>query len=283
MSFQPEHVQFENKANPHSGFDMVNLQELYSRKDVEVPIDTIHLVEFYILLFIQKGKGKHTIDFTTFDCQKGSLLTIRKDQIQRFHRSNSMDGIVLLFTDTFLVSYLEHLEAQKTLQLFNEQLSQPCIQLTTKQFEDLNSITEKISEEYSQINDEYSLGIIRSQLHVFLAKLFRAKANLPNSLSTKKYLSDFIQFQNLLESEKSKSTKVDYYARSMGKSTKTLNNITRHIVNLSAKDFIDDIKIKQIKRLLINTNLTVNEIAFESGFEETTNFFKYFKRLTNQT
>jgi len=283
MKFSPEHVPFDNQSNPRSGFDMLTLQNLYCRTDLEIPIDTIHLVEFYMIIFVQKGQGKHTIDFITYNCQKGSVLTIRKDQIHRFHKSKSMEGTILLFTDAFLVSYLEHLEAQKTLQLFNEQLGHPHLQLKDDQFVDLKSLIGLLSKEYQDINDQYSLGIIRSQLHILLAKLFRAKAERPNSLSDKRYLQDFIDFQNLLEAPDSKSTKVAYYARLLGKSTKTLNTITRHIVNLPAKDFIDDIKIKQIKRLLINTNHTINEIAFECGFEETTNFFKYFKRLTGDT
>ena len=69
----------------------------------------------------------------------------------------------------------------------------------------------------------------------------------------------------------------------MSVSTKTLNTITKSIVNKSAKAFVDEISTKQIKRLLINTKLSIKEIAYQSGFEETTNFYKYFKRQTQVT
>ena len=147
MAFNPKHVKFVNKSKPNSGFDIISLQELYNRKSENPPIDSLHLVEFYIILFVFDGVGKHTIDFTTYDCKKGSILTIRKDQINKFHKSDSLEGLMLLFTDDFLVSYLEHLEAQKSLQLFNEQLSNPHIQLTASDIKEFQSMFDQMSQE----------------------------------------------------------------------------------------------------------------------------------------
>ena len=283
MSFNPEHVKFINKSQPKSGFDIISLQGLYKRDDEIPPIDSLHLVEFYILIVIEKGSGKHTIDFTTYDCCEGSILTVRKGQIHRFHKSKDLEGTMLLFTDDFLVSYLEHLEAQKTLQLFNEQLSAPLVQLDNKKLKDFQLMLNQMLTEYETIADTYSLGIIRSQLHILLAKLFRIKTYSEQTFEGKKYVQEFIAFQTMVESSVFQSRRVSAYASKLGKSTKTLNNITRQILNLSAKDFIDDIGIQQIKRLLINTTMSITEIAYESGFEETTNFYKFFKRLTNST
>ncbi len=69
----------------------------------------------------------------------------------------------------------------------------------------------------------------------------------------------------------------------MGISTKKLNTFTKAIIHKSAKEFIDKICIKQIKRLLTNTNFSIKEIAYQMSFEETTNFYKYFKRQTSYT
>ena len=80
-----------------------------------------------------------------------------------------------------------------------------------------------------------------------------------------------------------RTIKVKDYADLMGISTKTLNTVTKSIVHKSAKAFVDEICTKQIKRLLLNTKLSIKEIAYKSGFEETTNFYKYFKRQTHTT
>ncbi len=279
----PIHISFQNTQNPKAGFDILSLESLSGRKDLDHSPFEPHLVEFYLLLFIEEGKGKHTIDFHEYDYQKGSILTIRKDQIHKFHPGESVKGQILLFTDEFLVSYLEKLEAQKSLQLFNEFLGAPKIQLSKNDFHEIQSLINHTKTEYFNINDDYSLGIIRSHLHILIAKLYRIKSLINPINKGRRYLSEFIQFQNLVEQNASQYTKVKDYAKLIGVSTKTLNTITKTILNKSAKEFIDDICTKQIKRLLINTELTVKEIAYQSGFEETTNLYKYFKRKTKLT
>ena len=69
----------------------------------------------------------------------------------------------------------------------------------------------------------------------------------------------------------------------MGVSTKTLNNIVQSIVHKPAKIFIDEILITQIKRLLIHSPLSIKEVAYQSGFEEPTNLYKYFRKYTDIT
>ena len=96
-------------------------------------------------------------------------------------------------------------------------------------------------------------------------------------------MKEFVAFQDLVENNSFQTTKVQYFADKMNISTKTLNTITKSIVHKTAKQFIDEICTKQIKRLLINTKLSIKEIAYQSGFEETTNFYKYFKRQTQTT
>ncbi|WP_299889899.1 helix-turn-helix domain-containing protein [uncultured Lacinutrix sp.] len=280
---QTKHIKFQNQQNTRAHFDIVKLEELYQRTDLDHSIEAHHKVEFYILLFIEKGNGFHAIDFTDYKCSKGTLLTIRKDQIHKFFKSQKLKGSLLLFTNEFLVSYLEKIEAQKTMLLFNEQLGVPKIQLSDSEFKNIQQIIKRINDEYFSVNDGHSLSIIRSELHILITKLFRIKSEGKQFNFEKKYLNEFIEFQRLVEKNVNKTLKIKDFASLMGVSTKTINTITKNIVNKSAKQFVDEISTKQIKRLLLNTNLSIKEIAYKSGFEETTNFYKYFKRQTETT
>ena len=277
------HIKFHNQQYPKSEFDILDLNELFTRKNLEASFTQLQTVEFYMIILIQEGTGMHTIDFTQYNYEKGTLFTIRKDQIHKFHINNSVQGNLLLFTDNFLVSYLEKVENYKTLQLFNELLGEPKIQLTLKELHEINKSIERINLEYFTLKDDYSLSIIRSELHILITKLYRIKSKNNQVIHSKKYLNEFIIFQEMVEKNISKHTKVSYYASKMNISTKTLNTITQSIINQSAKVFIDDIHIKQIKRLLLNTHSPIKEIAYLTGFEETSNFYKYFKRHTTLT
>ena len=283
MRQKTKNIKFKNQQNRNSQFDFLRLETLLKQEYLDHSPEDLHRVEFFIIIFIEEGQGSHTIDFTDFKCTKGTLLTIRKEQIHKFIRSNNLKGTILLFTDEFLIRYLEEIEALKTVFLFNELLGSPKLQLSKLEFKHIHTIIKRIEEEYFEINDDNSMSILRSELHILITNLFRIKANKKNIDFEKKYLNKFIEFQVLAEKNVLKTNKVLDYARMMGLSSKTLNTITRSIIHQSAKEFIDAICIKQIKRLLINTKLQIKEIAYQAGFEETTNFYKYFKRHTQST
>lgn len=280
METQPLHIKFQNQQNPKSGFDLIALEDLFQRKDLDHSPSDNHLVEFFIIIFIKQGTGRHSIDFKDYDYHDGTIFTIRKDQIQRFYPNPEVKGNLLLFTNEFLVSYLEKQESEKTLQLFNELLGSPKLQLPEKRFLKTLNQLKRIQEEYFEERDQHSLGIIRSELQILIARLFRIKSQSDEVLYSYKHLSDFIKFQQLVEQHITQKTKVADYVEKMGLSTKSLNKITKNTIHKTAKEFLDEIHLKHIKRLLINSKDSIKEIAYQSGFDEPSNFYKFFKRHT---
>lgn len=283
MSKNIKNIKFENQQSPNTQFDIVKLKELFKRSEINHSIEAHHKVDFFILMFIEKGDGFHTIDFTDYKCDKGTLITIRKDQIHKFFKNKGIDGTMLIFTNEFLVSYLDKKQGQKTSLLFNEQLGDPKLQLVNIDFKNVQESYRRLESEYFKKKDNYSLDILRSELHLLILQLLRIKSKKSRLDFDKKYLEEFISFQEMVENNVTQTTRVHDYARMIGISTKTLNTITRTIVHKSAKEFIDEICTNQIKRLLINTELSIKEIAYQSGFGETTNFYKYFRRQTRTT
>lgn len=276
-------VNFNNRDNPKSYFEILKIEDLL-QKDLDHDIGQSHLVKFFIIFFVYDGQGYHTVDFIDYKYKKGTVLLVRKGQIQKFFRSSTVQGYLLIFTEEFIISHLNRLEALRSMQLFNDSLSYPKIEFKKKEdFSDFTILLKHLETEY-KVKDNFSIGITRSILHIVITKLFRIKAEQGHFVEKKKYMIQFLAFQELVERECFKSKKVQYYAQKMGVSTKTLNNIVNSIVKGStAKAFIDDITIIQIKRLLISTNDSIKEIAYMTGFSDSTNFFKYFKKFVGSS
>lgn len=275
-----EHIPFQNKTVPKANFEIALLEDLFAKGlEAHPELETLHQVGFYILLFVTENTGMHTIDFTEYSYKKGSVISIRKDQIHKFHLTKAK-GFLLFFTNDFILSYLEQQEALKTFQLFNELLGSPKISLSPDFHAEILELVLQIKKEYFNPIDSYSLGIIRSLLHIIITKLYRVKSLETKNIISKKYLSEFISFQKLVEEHCFSTKKVMDYAQKMGVTTKTLNNIVQDIVHKSAKVFIDDMVITKIKRLLTHAPLSIKEIAYTAGFDEPTNFYKYFKKRT---
>ena len=253
------------------------------QRDLDHDIGVNHLVKFYIIFFVYEGQGYHTIDFTDYNYKEGTVLLVRKDQIHKFFRSPNVKGYLLIFTEEFIISHLNRMEATKTMQLFNDSLSFPKIEFNNKEeFFNLKVFIKHMETEYYAI-DDFSIGITRSVLHIVITKLFRIKARAGHFVEKKKYMSQFLVFQELVEKDCLENRTVDYYAKKLAVSSKTINNITNEVVNVSAKSFIDERAIMQIKRLLITSDHSIKEIAYMAGFSDPTNFFKYFRKFTDSS
>ncbi len=275
-------LEIDNTINAEGIFRLESIQRILNTKHPTHSPFNFHQIEFFAFILYTEGKEIHTIDFTDYQCKKGTLLAIRKGQIHKFSDQISK-GHILVFNYSFLSSFFIEKEAQKSLLLFNEFIYKPNIQLNYEAYKILIKLIHQIKEELANSKDSFSYSIIRSLLQVFINQVFRIKTTNKSEDSNKKYLSDFIEFQNLIEKGYTQTLKVKDYAKKMDLSTKTLNAVTKSIVNKTAKAFIDEICIKNIKRVLINTDNSVKEISYQMGFEETTNFNNYFKKRVGKT
>ena len=275
-------IKFDNQQSQKNYFDIVKIEELLQR-DLDHDISTNHLVNFFIIFFVYEGQGYHTIDFVDYNYNESTVLLIKKDQIHKFFRSPNVKGYLLIFTEEFIIGHLNRMEALKTMQLFNDSLNYPKIEFNSKEeFSDFTVLVKHLESEY-HVKDDFSIGITRSVLHIVITKLFRIKNKGGDTVERKKYQSQFLAFQSIVEEQCFESRKVQYYAKLMGISSKTLNNIVKEVVNVTAKAFIDERTIMLIKRLLITTDHSIKEIAYMSGFSDPTNFFKYFKKYSGSS
>jgi len=234
-------------------------------------------------MFITNDVGRHAIDYNDFYYEKGTVLAIRKDQIHHFYSNPFVKGYLLLFREEFLNSYLNESEVGYTIQMFNELLTSPKTQLIGPDYNVVVKLLNSIEIETLKISDEYSQKIIRSSLHILITLIHRIKSQGYNKVQLSKYLKEFIKFQNLLEKNYRETKKVADYAQMLGFSSKKLNSIVKYVANKPVKTFIDEVIIIKIKRYLLHTNLSVKEIAFEVGFYDPTNLYKYFKKHTQFT
>ena len=76
---------------------------------------------------------------------------------------------------------------------------------------------------------------------------------------------------------------VAYFAQKLSISTKHLSAITSNGTGMSAKEFIDNKAVEQIKQLLLTTTLTAEQIAQKLRFSGTGNLCRFFKTNTGIT
>ncbi|MEM8507916.1 MAG: helix-turn-helix transcriptional regulator [Bacteroidota bacterium] len=272
-------VAFAHRKTTKSHFDLVPLEKLLQLSPEDHSQFEHHKVAFYVLLIITEGTGIHSINYEDFSFKKGTVFALRKSTIHKFHKTNAK-GILLIFTSDFAVRFSDFKAELRISQLFNEFLGSPKLQLDTSGFAEIESLTGQIEKEFRSIHDDQTGEIIRNLVQVLILKLYRLQSKKYKNPFNTNYLLRFIQLQEQIENKCFENKKVAFYASEMGVTTKTLNTITQHVVGKSAKSFIDEIVIMKIKRLLVNRKFSFTEVAYTTGFNEPTNFFKFFRKKT---
>lgn len=140
-----------------------------------------------------------------------------------------------------------------------------------------------LHKEYASNNLFAKSEILASLLQVLLLKAERAKELHAVTHIDKHWLETFSKFKNILEKEYVNTRNSRIYASKLSVSYKFLNDIVKKLTGLTIKAFIDGFVTIEIKRYLVSTSLSINEISYKTGFEEPTNMVKFFKKNTGTT
>jgi len=167
--------------------------------------------------------------------------------------------------------------------LFNDLLTISQINVS-KSYSIFATIFQQLENELKNLKDNYQSDILRNDIRNLLLQSERERRN-QNFIELKKD-ADFdyaLILKDLLDKNFINHKKVSFYCQKMHLTSKRLNQSTTKIFGKTPKEIIDDRVLLESKRILAHTNESVKEIAFSLGFEEPTNFIKYFKKHTDKT
>lgn len=276
-------IDFQNRRRKKYDFEIVSNKLFFKNKTKNEPPFRPHRIMYYGILFTMSGEGEHIIDFKKYSYKKGTVIFLSKEQVHAFVMNHEREAYLMTFTEEFLKASSLGPNLMRLLTIFNYHLYHPVLQLTNEQYEILMQLVMRMKREYESPDDDFSEEIIQSALKVFLFLSERLMRKAKESDQPHFYQPEFIQFQLLVQSNILKNNKVQFYAKKLNISSKKLNRITQAIVGQPAKDYLTEMLILEIKRYLMNTSLSVKEIAYKTGFDVPTNFVKYFKKNTGET
>jgi AraC family transcriptional regulator, transcriptional activator of pobA len=243
-----------------------------------------HRAEFYHIFLFEECSPTHLVDFNPIKIQPYTLLFIAKDRVHQFDQLLKYKGKVLIFTDDFFCSSENKTKFLRSTILFNDITDKPGIHLNKSELSRFLGICNSINEELSLPTDKATHDILKNYLYNFL--LFADREKRKQGFSEIKQSADLdftILFKDLLEKHFASSKNVSSYADKLHISEKRLRQATTNVLGKTPKEFIDDRIVLEAKRLLVHGNQSVKEIGFQLGFEEPTNFIKYFRKHTYKT
>ncbi|MCT4589661.1 MAG: helix-turn-helix domain-containing protein [Carboxylicivirga sp.] len=257
-----------NNKHTNLGLEIVDLKYILS---FEKSFNA-HRLSFYQVLIIKKGRGSHEVDFQKIAYSENTVIPVAMGQVQRYEHNPSLEGYALLFTPVFLVKEDIDYSYLYDFTIFLHAIQPITCMANSVVYAFVDEMIEEQQKESVFNTGEYQRNLLKN----FLIQIERNKRNRSN-IACSDSLNLFMKFRKLLEQKVNYKLRVLDLCEELNVSAKQLNASLITSNNTTAKQYIDDRVLLEIKRLLVYSSRSIKEIAYQIGFEDPTNFTKYFK------
>jgi AraC-like DNA-binding protein len=268
-----------------STFTLVNPQngnlafKLFSFESISC-FDHIQRLNYYSLIWIQKGKGKVKVDFSEYDFSENQLLAFAPYQPFMLSSVDAIEGKVVHFHPDFFCIMKHHDEVACNGVLFNNIYEPPYVLIDGAAKATFNMVLEQMKiEMQNPALAQYELLI--SYLKIFLITASRLKKEqqpkelVPIEENTAPFILQ--NLKNFIEQNFKTKHSASDYADLLNISPKALAKITKNHFNKTLTNLIAERIIIEAKRELYLTNKPVKEIAYELGYDDEHYFSRFFK------
>jgi len=246
--------------------------------------DVPHRHNYYTILWSQNDSGLHRIDYKEYKMLSNDIFFVSPNQVHQVLHNKNPEGIVILFSCSFLGKNFIDMNFISNLGLFSEIGESPPIKINDKTASNLLKISKDMIACFES-DEIFRFDSIGAYLKLFLIECNKfahhAKSENPQTIQSSK--SILRRFKELLEENFILWHKVSDYAQKLNISPDYLNATIKSGIGKTAKELIQQRIILEAKRLVLHTELSAKEISFQLGFEDPSHFSKFFKNSENQS
>lgn len=236
--------------------------------------------DFYEILFITHGTGIYTIDFQQYAIKSDTVFFLSPGQIHELELSDDIKGYIFLFTSAFY--HVNKADLYKLFELpFFYTLGKDTPPLLLQDFAQRTLLAEFFEKAIKE--NEQDLAEKDDAIRAFLDLiLIHCKRLYPEFLDEKMSKGKLLvkRLKQLIEEKCQENFSVKEYAELLNVTPSYLSETVKSLTGRTSSDLINDRMILEIKRMLVHSELTVSEIAFQLHFADQSYFSKYFKKLT---
>lgn len=261
--------QFNNR-HTELGLEIISLDKIqnHAKKNGYKP----HRLDFYQLILITRGRGQHEVDFEMIPYAENTVIPVAKGQVQRFIENPQLEGYAILFKPDFLVKEELDYHYLYDFSIFLSSMKPSCCKAGKEVFTLLQEMILEQEKEDAFDSAEYQRNLLKN----FLIMIERSKRQRTEIVCNDSFQL-YLKFRKALEDNVNYKLRVSDICGEINASAKQVNAAVKLMAKTTAKKYLEDRVILEIKRLLVYSSLSVKEIAYQVGFEDPTNFTKYFK------
>lgn len=262
--------------------EVIDLHDLQQRRhSLDHDPGKPHRTSFHLLIYIAQGSGAHFIDFASMPFTANTFIFVRQNQVNAFDFSQPLEGKAILFTNSFVDAIQQSMAMPVFSPVYLNKHYSPVFRPSHDLLESCVSLFMEVDKESKQQSaDSPVLMFLFSSL---LLMIEREKHLSDKQVLSHKQQATFTQFVGLLEQQFTHTRNAADYAEQLHITYKTLNQLCKLATDKTAKQLIDAYTILEAKRRLTIEKQPIQQLADALGFDEATNFVKYFKKHTALT
>jgi AraC-like DNA-binding protein len=236
-----------------------------------------HRHPFHQIFLITEGGGTHWVDGEERRVQAPWVMLLAKGKMHLYLPNAEARGWLIDFGEEFInedaTCLLSHFVASANLPLEKDGLF------------DQASCLARLMWDIGKIKADTSRPALRHLLAAFL-HLLQARIREQGTLNQAHRASDFQLFQAFLrqlDASFAAEKEVDFYARQLRCTARRLSSVCKLVLGKTPQNIIVERCILEAKRLLVHSDLSIQQIATGLGCEDQSNFTKAFRKATGET
>ena len=258
----------------------------YSDGDISLMTDINDLSELngiksdsYLFLASRKGRLQIDINGNSHTIKEGERLTVLPQNFTDNILVSVDADIVMLRLSVRIVSDLmrEHIDKWNRMIYICKAYRMSAVKNLEEQMQFYYRL---ILSKTMNPDQKYHKEIIRTIIKAILLEMLSNMETdqCQSAEGENKTQFQFNRFLQILSSEDVKHRPIDFYADRLCISSKYLSVICSKVSGKSARQWIDEYTVEDIRYHLFNTDYSIKEIAYRLGFENLSFFGKYVKR-----
>ncbi|HNE29780.1 MAG: helix-turn-helix domain-containing protein [Saprospiraceae bacterium] len=251
---------------------------LRQHKDLTFP----HRHDFYQIVLFTKGSGRHAIDFQTFEVKPHQIYYMAPGQVHTWQFNEDVEGYIINFNESFFTAFCHNPFFLREFPLFNTVSGSPVNILDMSCCTEVEQTLATMLEEFGR-DGEFKMDLLRGMLITVLVRLSRAAPSTFREHTSKHNVALMRQFEKMIELHFREKRLPKEYAEMLFVTPNHLNALTKDALGKSAGELIRDRVLLEAKRLLVNSDLMISQIADTLNFEDNAYFTRFFKKYTGAT
>jgi AraC family transcriptional activator of pobA len=252
------------------------------RDSAQLPRPFLHRHEYYHILWMTRAAGEHVIDFEKYPLKDYSVSFLAPGQVHAWTSAVEPEGYIINISPHYFNRIFSGTEESLDVSFFRANPREPVLFLSEQESNGLIPLLLDIEAE-CRADQMGRRDVVKSLLIILFTRLRRVCPPRRYEPAMQKHQQIVRRYERLIEENFTKTSALRDYAAALAITPRALAHSVKSITGQTPGRLIHDRLVLEAKRLLMETELGISELAYKLNFEDPAYFSRFFRRETGMT